>query len=87
MPSARTALKICTSRGTPEILDASPAKWNVFNVIYVVGSPSDYPARAPHGVAGSNQFGHLLTAVLTIISKFYNLSLEMQIKSYIVNEF
>lgn len=35
--------------GTPRVtfLSDTPAKWKVFRVIYVVGSPIDYAAIAP----------------------------------------
>ena len=37
------------NRGTPRVtfLSETPAKWNVFNVIWVVGSPIDWAAIAP----------------------------------------
>ncbi len=36
-------------RGTPNVtfLSATPAKWNVFSVIWVVGSPIDWAAIEP----------------------------------------
>ncbi len=35
--------------GTPKVtfIEATPAKWNVFKVIYVPGSPIDYAQIAP----------------------------------------
>jgi hypothetical protein len=37
------ALMISFIRGTPSVtfMEATPAKWNVFNVIWVPGSPID----------------------------------------------
>mmetsp|Transcript_12348 Transcript_12348/g.41147 ORF Transcript_12348/g.41147 Transcript_12348/m.41147 type:complete len:419 (+) Transcript_12348:1238-2494(+) len=42
--------KISLRRGTPSVtfLAETPAKWNVFNVICVAGSPIDCAARTPH---------------------------------------
>jgi len=42
-------------RGTPNVTFLSPVTpdlWNVFNVIYVVGSPNDYAAIAPTASPG-----------------------------------
>ena len=41
--------KISFKRGTPEVtfLEATPAKWNVFKVIWVAGSPIDCAAKTP----------------------------------------
>lgn len=46
-------------RGTPNVtfLSATPAKWNVFNVIWVVGSPIDWAAIEPiASPAGANDW-------------------------------
>lgn len=42
-------LMISFRRGTPRVtfFDDTPAKWNVFSVIWVAGSPSDCAANAP----------------------------------------
>lgn len=42
-------LIISLRRGTPSVtfFDDTPAKWKVFNVIYVAGSPNDYAAIGP----------------------------------------
>ena len=44
-----TALMISRTQGTPRVMfiEATPAKWNVFRVIYVPGSPIDCAAIAP----------------------------------------
>jgi hypothetical protein len=44
-----TALMTSLIRGTPMVtfIEATPAKWNVFRVICVPGSPIDCPATAP----------------------------------------
>ena len=49
------ALMISLMRGTPCVIsiDATPAKWNVFRVICVAGSPNDSPDKAPTGSPGS----------------------------------
>lgn len=41
--------------GTPNVtfMLATPAKWNVFNVIWVAGSPIDYEAIGPTDVPGT----------------------------------
>lgn len=46
---ALAALIISLIRGTPRVtfMDATPAKWNVFNVICVPGSPIDCAPTAP----------------------------------------
>lgn len=43
------ALMISLMRGTPSVMfmDATPAKWNVFKVICVPGSPMDCAPTAP----------------------------------------
>lgn len=48
------ALIISLMRGTPNVtfILATPAKWNVFNVICVAGSPIDYDAIGPTEVPG-----------------------------------
>lgn len=46
-------------RGTPNVtfLSATPAKWKVFNVICVVGSPIDWAAIEPiASPAGANDW-------------------------------
>ena len=44
-----TMLMISFNRGTPNVtfLDDTPAKWKVFRVIWVAGSPIDCAAKAP----------------------------------------
>ena len=46
---ALAALIISLMRGTPRVtfIDATPAKWKVFNVIWVPGSPMDWAPTAP----------------------------------------
>lgn len=46
---ALAALMISFIRGTPRVtfIDATPAKWNVFKVICVPGSPIDCAPTAP----------------------------------------
>lgn len=43
------ALMISFIRGTPSVtfMEATPAKWNVFKVIWVPGSPIDWAPTAP----------------------------------------
>jgi len=43
------ALIISFMRGTPSVtfIEATPAKWNVFKVIWVPGSPIDWAPTAP----------------------------------------
>ena len=43
------ALMISFMRGTPSVtfIEATPAKWNVFRVIWVPGSPIDWAPTAP----------------------------------------
>lgn len=43
------ALMISLIRGTPRVtfIDATPAKWKVFSVICVPGSPMDWAPTAP----------------------------------------
>jgi hypothetical protein len=43
------ALIISFIRGTPSVtfMEATPAKWNVFKVIWVPGSPIDWAPTAP----------------------------------------
>lgn len=43
------ALMISFMRGTPSVtfIEATPAKWNVFKVIWVPGSPIDWAPTAP----------------------------------------
>ena len=52
--NARTALMISVTRGTPMVtfMLATPAKWNVCNVICVAGSPIDCAATAPSASPG-----------------------------------
>ena len=52
------ALMISLIRGTPRVMfiDATPAKWNVFSVICVPGSPMDCAPMAPTAVPGSIRF-------------------------------
>ena len=49
------ALMISLMRGTPRVMfmEATPAKWNVFRVIWVPGSPMLWAQRAPTAVPGS----------------------------------
>jgi len=49
------ALIISLIRGTPRVIFilATPAKWNVFKVIWVPGSPRLWPPIAPTAVPGS----------------------------------
>ena len=51
----RAALMISLMRGTPSVtfIDATPAKWNVFSVICVPGSPIDCAPTAPTAEPGS----------------------------------
>ena len=52
----RVSLKISSILGTPRVtldLVATPAKWKVFNVSCVVGSPMDWPAITPTISPGS----------------------------------
>ena len=46
---AFAALMISLIRGTPSVtfIEATPAKWKVFNVIWVPGSPIDWAPTAP----------------------------------------
>ena len=49
-----TTLMISSRRGTPSVtfFADTPAKWNVFSVICVAGSPIDWPATMPHTSPG-----------------------------------
>jgi hypothetical protein len=49
------ALIISLIRGTPSVtfIEATPAKWKVFNVIWVPGSPIDWAPTAPTVDPGS----------------------------------
>lgn len=49
------ALMISLMRGTPRVIfiDATPAKWKVFSVIWVPGSPMLWAQRAPTADPGS----------------------------------
>jgi hypothetical protein len=50
----RVALMISLRRGTPYVMfiEATPAKWKVLRVIYVLGSPIDYAQMAPTASPG-----------------------------------
>ena len=52
------ALMISLILGTPSVtfIDATPAKWNVFSVIWVPGSPMDWAPNAPTVDPGSTIF-------------------------------
>ena len=49
------AFMISLMRGTPSVtfMDATPAKWKVFSVIWVPGSPMDCAPTAPTALPGS----------------------------------
>mmetsp|Transcript_4444 Transcript_4444/g.15604 ORF Transcript_4444/g.15604 Transcript_4444/m.15604 type:complete len:205 (+) Transcript_4444:1069-1683(+) len=51
------ALMISLIRGTPCVMfmEATPAKWKVLRVIWVVGSPTLWEQMAPTGVPGSTR--------------------------------
>eukprot|EP00659_Diplonema_papillatum_P008560 gene8559-biopygen8548 len=57
------ALMISLIRGTPcvMLMDATPAKWNVFRVICVPGSPILCAPMAPQAVPGSHLYFKCLT--------------------------
>jgi hypothetical protein len=56
------ALMISLIRGTPRVtfIEATPAKWNVFRVIWVPGSPIDCAPTAPtvEPIRGEYRLGH-----------------------------
>mmetsp|Transcript_560 Transcript_560/g.2293 ORF Transcript_560/g.2293 Transcript_560/m.2293 type:complete len:279 (-) Transcript_560:3046-3882(-) len=56
------ALMISLIRGTPSVMfiEATPAKWNVFRVICVPGSPMDCAPTAPTALPGSMRFARYL---------------------------
>lgn len=57
------ALKISFILGTPKVtfIEATPAKWKVFRVIWVLGSPKDYAVIAP--TASPGWIKHLVSLV------------------------